>query len=493
MIDPQAAAAELLSRRAARSSFHGFCERKLRGTGMTMDVHHKVLVEALDQLERGEVDRLMVMMPPGSAKSTYANVFFSEYFLGRNPTLQIITASNTKELAEEFGRRVRNAASEPDFNMLWGASLSGDNSSAARWSLDKGGQYFAVGVGGAIAGRRGDLAIIDDPVATREDADSERMRQRNWDWYNNDLLTRLKPGGRIVFIMTRWHEDDLAGRILDRDGKRWLVIKIPMEAGEKDILGRQPGERLWKSWFTEDMVQQAKCDPRSWISLYQQEPRPADGAEFKRGWICRYASPPKRGNNIILVDPAGDPQASGTQRKKSDRTVMWVVRLGPDNNAYLVDGIIDRLNTTQRIDKLFELHRKWRPHQTRYERYGMQSDVGLIRSEMDKRDYRFRLIEVGGKVDKNARIRRLIPWFEGGRIWLPHQLMYTQVDGTRIDLMREFIEVEYVTFPVGRFDDGFDCLARIEEPELTLPWPSPDEERVSGAPQWQALDAITGY
>lgn len=493
MIDPAEAAAELLSRRAARSSFHGFCERKLRGSGMTMDKHHRVIVEALDQVERGEIDRVMLMLPPGSAKSTYGNVFFSEYFLGRNPQLQVITASHTADLASEFGRRVRNAVAEPDFNTLWNASLASDSTAANKWALDKGGQYFAVGVGGNVTGRRGDLAIVDDPVASREDADSERMRNRNWDWWNNDLLTRLKPGARIVFIMTRWHEDDLAGRILDREAKRWKVIKIPMEAGENDILGRQPGERLWKSWFTEDMVQQAKRDPRSWISLYQQEPRPADGAEFKRGWICRYASPPKRGNNLILVDPAGDPQAGGSQRKKSDRTVMWVFRLGPDGNAYLVDGLIDRINATRRVEKLFELHAKWKPHHVRYERYGMQADVGLIRGEMEKRDYRFRLVEVGGAVDKNARIRRLVSWFEGAKLWLPHELMYTQDDGTRIDLMKEFIDVEYVTFPVGRFDDGFDCMARLAEPNLSLPWPAADDEIVVSSPQWAALDNVTGY
>lgn len=491
-LDAAAAAEELLARRKARASFPGFCEWKLRGTGMQMDLHHRVLAEALDDVERGTCDRLMVMMPPGAAKSTYGNVFFSEYFLGRNPGLQVITASHTKDLAEDFGRKVRNAVADAAFEMLWGARLATDSTAAAKWGLDKGGQYFAVGVGGSVTGRRGDLAIVDDPVASREDADSERMRNRNWNWWNNDLLTRLKPEARIVFIMTRWHEDDLAGRILDREGKRWRIIKLPMIAGPDDVLGRKEGERLWASWFTDDMVKQAQRDPRSWISLYQQEPRPADGAEFKRGWICRYASPPKRGNNIILVDPAGDPNAAGV-KKKSDYCSMWVVRLGPDKNAYVVDGIRDRLNLTQTCDKLFELHRKWRPHHVRYERYGMQRDVGEIRRQMDQRDYRFRLVEVAGQVEKNSRIRRMIPWFEGGTLWLPHDLMYTDVAGERVDLIKRFIDDEYVTFPVGRFDDMFDCLARIDEPSLTLPWPSADEKQVESSPAWQAIDAVVGY
>ena len=495
-VDPAAAAQELLARRKARESFTHYCAYRLP-EDMHMAPHHVMLTEALREIESGENDRLLVMMPPGSAKSTYGSVYFPEYFVGRNPQLSVIAASHTAELAERFGRRVRNGVDDVQFKNLFNVTLAPDSTAAGRWGTNFGGEYTAVGVGGSVTGRRGDLIIVDDPVRSREDADSERVREKTWDWWVNDLLTRLKPGGRIVVIMTRWHEDDLAGRLLEREPQRWKVVKLPMIAGEDDILGREPGERLWKEWFTDEMVRQAQQDPRSWISLYQQEPRPAEGAEFKRSWITRYNNAPKKTNKVILVDPAGDPQTAkaGAKRKKSDRTVMWVVALAADGNAFIVDGIIDRLTLTQRADKLFELHKKHKPMQVRYERYGMMGDIAHIQHEMEQRQYRFKITEVAGAVEKNARIRRLIPWFEGGRIWLPQQLNYTDVQGHQHELIQELIEVEYATFPVGRYDDGMDCLARLDEPSLTLPWPDEDDELavMAQAVQWQVLDEVTGY
>ncbi len=494
MISPAAAAAELLSRRKARASFTGYCEYRLP-PDQKMAAHHHLLADALDEVERGECDRLLVMMPPGSAKSTYGSVYFAEYFVGRNPQLSVIAASHTAELAERFGRRVRNGVADQQFKTLFNVELAADSTAAGRWSTNHGGEYTAVGVGGSVTGRRGDLIIVDDPVRSREDADSERIREKTWDWWVNDLMTRGKPGCRMVVIGTRWHEDDLQGRLLEREPEKWRVIKLPMIAGENDPLKRKPGERLWHEWFTDEMVQQAQADPRSWISLYQQEPRPTEGAEFRRSWICRYNDKPTKSNKVILVDPAGDPMnKSGGKRKLSDRTVMWVVALAPDQNAYIVDGIIDRLNLTQRVDRLFELHRKHKPMQVRYERYGMMGDVEAIRAEQERRQYRFKVTEVAGAVEKNARIRRLIPWFEGGRIWFPQQLKYTDVQEREHDLIQELVEVEYATFPVGRFDDGMDCLARLAEPTLMLPWPDDEMDMPAGAQAaWAVMDEVAGY
>jgi len=827
VITPADAALELLARRAARETFTEYCRYRLP-EDMTLAPHHELLTKALDEVEKGECDRLLVMMPPGSAKSTYGSVYFPEYFAGRNPQLSIIAASHTAELAERFGRRVRNGVDDVQFKNLFNVTLAADSTAAGRWGTNQGGEYTAVGVGGSITGRRGDCLlgntmvmtyngpvridqvkpgqyvlsqyqnrptyrrvvavaqrkadeyfrvrtaagcvveatgnhrvfvngvwketsalvagdvlmrvlrengqqgivragkegqgqrgiragvqsqlrdsheqcqardasvfdvqplrsadseqsavmlgavstcdsgqgwlaaqdgsgaelrcvrqdiqtkdqqpavemllnevqersalhdhaaaeqphmegwgyaqagaaraethlscgqetgdrkgfgnvrgvqlaerfavpshqhgsagqparepgdfvqilprttscdgkestsldfvsmvervrckqgvdvydievdgahnffandilvhnciIVDDPVRSREDADSDRVREKTWEWWTNDLLTRLKPGGRIVVIMTRWHEDDLAGRLLEREPQRWKVIKLPMIAGEHDPLGREPGERLWKEWFTDAMVLQAQSDPRSWISLYQQEPRPLEGAEFKRSWISRYNVSPKKMNKIILVDPAGDPSKSGTnKRKKSDRTVMWVVGLASDGNAYLVDGVVDRLGLTQRADKLFALHKKHKPMQVRYERYGMMGDIAHIQHEMEQRQYRFKIHEVAGAVEKNARIRRLIPWFEGGRMWFPQQLKYTDQQEVERDLVQDLIDVEYSTFPVGRYDDGMDALARLDEPSLALPWPDEDDvwEVPTGSEHaWAAIDQISGY
>ena len=494
MIEAILLARESLARKA-RQSFPAFAALR-QPIDQQPALHHALICEALDALERGDIpgNRLMIFMPPGSAKSTYGSKLFPQYFFGRNPQLSAITVSHTSTLAESWGRKIRNGMQDPEFGEIFpNVSVAGDNASAGSWATNQGGEFYAAGVGSAIAGKRADLGIIDDPVASREDADSERMRQRAWEWYINDFLTRLKPGAKQVLIMTRWHEADLAGMLLDREKQKWKVLKLPMVAGPKDLLGREEGERLWKEWFTEEMLETAQADPRSWISLYQQEPRPTEGAEFKRHWVQRYTNPPKVTNKIILVDPAGDPSKNTGKRKKSDYTAMWVVALGSDENAYIVDGLRDRLNLTQRADALFALHKKHKPMQVRYEQYGLQADVEHVKSEMERRQYRFAIKEVGGGVEKNARIRRLIPWFEGGRMWLPSAMPKESVEGKPYDLVADFIEQEYATFPVGRYDDSFDCLARLAEPELTLPYPQEDADADPSMAVWSVLDEISGY
>ena len=267
---PHSLLTELLARRQAQETVRRFID--YIDLGFHPAKHHTLLIDALERVDRGEIERLMVCMPPGSAKSTYTSVIFPAWFLGRNPAKSVIAASHTQELAERFGRRVRNIVAAREYGNVFGVGVAEDSAAAGRWDTDKGGEYYAAGVGGSITGRRADLAIIDDPVKSREDADSERGREKAWDWYTNDLLTRLKPGARQIVVMTRWHEDDLGGRILERERERWHVIEIPMEAMDDDPLGRKPGERLWPEWYTDDMVATAKRDKRSWWALYQQQP-----------------------------------------------------------------------------------------------------------------------------------------------------------------------------------------------------------------------------
>jgi predicted phage terminase large subunit-like protein len=214
-----------------------------------------------------------------------------------------------------------------------------------------------------------------------------------------------------------------------------------------------------------------------------------EGSEFKRNWIQYYSNLNPTGmNTVILVDPA-----SG-RRKKNDYTSMWALGLGTDGNRYVLDIVRDKLNLTERASTLFNLHRKWKPAEVRYEQYGMMADIEHIRSEMDLRSYRFAITEVGGSTRKEDRIRRLVPIFQKGRIWFPHQLMYTDKTGESRDLVHDFIETEYLSFPVGRHDDMMDGLARSEEPELSLPWPM----EKSGfdnfqAPGYGVLDPTIGY
>lgn len=221
----------------------------------------------------------MVMMPPGSAKSTYASVLFPAWFMAQAPNRALIMASHTSTLAEDFSHRVQTLVRE--HRRVLGYEPY--NCAADLWYTTNGGRYLAAGVGGSVTGSRADLALIDDPVKSREDAQSARMREIAHNWFRADLLTRLKPGGRIVLIMTRWHEDDLAGRLLKDEPQRWRTVTLPAIAGDNDLLGRHPGAALWPAWQPLPVLEDIRrsLGERDFAALYQQNPRPPDGALFK--------------------------------------------------------------------------------------------------------------------------------------------------------------------------------------------------------------------
>lgn len=470
----QSLIAEAKARLTAQASLPGFIE--FLDIGFKLARHHKLLLEKLEAVERGDIKRLMVFMPPGSAKSTYGSVLFPSWYLGRNAGKSVIAASHNGELAERFGRKVRNYVAGTEFSAVFGFGLADDSQAAARWETTQGGEYFAVGVGGSVTGRRADLGIIDDPVKSREEADSETIREKVWEWYKADFYTRLKPGAAIVLIQTRWHEDDLAGKLLKdakEGGEQWEIVSLAMEAEQGDPLGREPGELLWPEWFTPEMIAQAKRDPRNWLALYQQKPRPDGGGVFKRDWVMHYEGTPEDAkdgtNRYLLVD------AANAKRATNDYTAMWVIGLGQDNNYYVLDMVRDRLNLTERAAMVMRLHRKWRPKEVRYERYGMMADVQHIKHLQAEQNYRFEVVEVAGKTPKEDRIKRLVPIFEARRVWFPNSLHKTDTNGEMHELVGEFIEQEYLAFPVSTHDDLLDSLARIEEPDLDLVWPKQDE------------------
>ena len=203
----------------ARKSLLDFCLY----TNITYEIapHHKLIAEKLEAVERGEIKRLMITMPPRHGKSELASRRFPSWYIGRNPDKQIIAASYNSDLANDFGREVRNIVGSPEFSNLFNTALSVDSKAANRWHTDKGGMYVAAGVGTAITGRGADILLIDDPFKDRQEADSEITRQRVWDWYTSTAYTRLMPGGAVIVINTRWHDDDLSGRLLEEQDTWW--------------------------------------------------------------------------------------------------------------------------------------------------------------------------------------------------------------------------------------------------------------------------------
>jgi hypothetical protein len=191
-------------------------------------------------------DTLLLFAPPGSAKSHYVSVAFPPWWMARNPRSSVIAASHSSELAAKWGRRVRNLIAA--HGEVLGIALADDSQAADRWALATGGEYLSTGVQAGLAGIRADLAVVDDPFGSKEDAYSERIRDKVWEWWLNDLGPRLKPGAKRVLMHTRWHLDDLAGRVIEHArglGQRIRIIKLPAIAGVDDPLGREPGEYLW--------------------------------------------------------------------------------------------------------------------------------------------------------------------------------------------------------------------------------------------------------
>lgn len=266
------------------------------------------------------------------------------------------------------------------------------------------------------------------------------------------------------FAGTRWHFNDAYRTVIDRG------TAVPREhPGTVD--GTEYGDPVF--WTKESILEKRRdMGPHTFAAQILLNPKADSLKGFKREWLRYYSTAPTKTNNYILID------AASSKKKGSDYTAMWVVGLGTDGNYYALDIIRDRLSLTERTERLFALHRKWKPLQVRYEKYGAMADIEHIKTEQEKQQYRFDITEVGGQTSKVDRIGRLIPVFEQGKFYLPKTLHVTNYEKVTVDLVHTFIEQEYMPFPVGVHDDMADSLARLLEPDLKLVWPKEEEVRI---------------
>ncbi len=310
--DRQVAAEEMLRRRVARGSlaeFTAYTYPRYRA-----EPAHQLIAAALDRVVRGEITRLMVFAPPQHGKSELVSVRLPALWLGKHPDDPVIIASYAASLAQSKSRQARAVVESPAYRALFPASCTDAGSRAVdHWSLaspHRGG-LLAAGVGGPITGHGALLGIIDDPHENWEQAHSETMRDRVDEWYRGTFRTRIWPAGAIVLIMTRWHADDLAGRLLVSQPDAWTVLRLPalaedqsardaacarmgLPAGQPDPLGRTPGEPLCPSRFPVDALEEIRRDvgTRAWNAEYQADPTPGEGTLVRRGWL-RVAEPPE--------------------------------------------------------------------------------------------------------------------------------------------------------------------------------------------------------
>lgn len=256
------------------------------------------MARELQAVADGRVDRLMIFMPPGHAKSRYGSMLFPPWFMARRPNTDVILAAYNSGHAEFLSSRaqvfVRDNADILGVHLL--------TESRKMWTASNRSLLRAPGVGSGVAGRRADLVVIDDPHKGRKEAESPTERNTVWSWYRADLLPRLKPGGRVVVIMTRWHEDDLAGRLLADDAKQWRVIDLPAICeNDHDAIGRRIGDALWPEWMPRAKLDRLRKEigEREWASLYQQKPAPPEGALFQIHKL-QYVPALPAGNNAVV-------------------------------------------------------------------------------------------------------------------------------------------------------------------------------------------------
>ena len=416
--------------------------------------HHRVLIERLEAVERGEVKRLMIFMPPRHGKSLTASCVFPSWYLGRNPARSVIAASYGAELAEDFGRRTRNLMSDPLHAAIFpDCRLAADSAAQRRFDTTAGGSYYAVGRGGAITGRGADLLLLDDLLKDTEEARSETIRRSMHDWYQHVAYTRLAPGGAIVMIQTRWHADDLAGRLLrEHADENWETIDMPAIA-EVDDEFRKAGDALWPEMFPLEMLRAIRVavGGSAWASLYQQRPSAAEGNVFKREWWRLYREQPACKRIVQSWDTAFK---SGAENDYSVCTTWGVSESG----YYLLWLWRDRVEFPELKRRMRWLADQWKPAQILVEdRASGQSLIQELRHSTC-----LPVIPVKVDSDKMARAQSVTALVEAGRVFLPEGAAW----------LGDFID-ELAAFPKGAHDDCVDSLTQAlnyvrHEPQHTL-------------------------
>lgn len=421
--------------------------------GYTDAPHHRLIARHLEAVERGEITRLMITMPPRHGKSMLASEFFPAWYMGRNPDHYVVTATYAQELADDFGRKVKNQIEDAGFRVIFpGVGLADDSKSAKRFHIEgntggyehattQRGAFYAVGVGGPLTGRGAHLLLVDDPVKNREDAESEIIRKKIKDWYTSTAYTRLMPGGRIVLIQTRWHQDDLAGWLQrEHEHEGWVVLNLPAI--------NDNNEALWPEQYPLEALERIKraLPARDWSALYQQAPSPETGDYFKREWIIPVEIIPPLREMFVYGGSDYAVTADG-----GDYTVHAVVGVDHTGRMYLLDLWRQQASSDVWVDAFCQLVRKWHPIGWAEESGQIKSGVGpfLVKRMIESQSFvaREQFPTRGDKAIRAQSIR--------GRMAM--QGLHVPKDAPWLsDLISEMM-----SFPVGVHDDQVDALGLV--------------------------------
>ena len=433
--------------------------------------HHARMAEAFERVARGECKRLIINMPPRHTKSEFASYLLPAWFLGKYPGKKVIQTSHTAELAVGFGRKVRNLVDSEAYKKIFPElALQADSKAAGRWNTSKGGDYFAIGVGGAVTGKGADILIIDDPHSEQEAALAQvnpEIYDKVYEWYTSGPRQRLQPGGSIVIVMTRWSLRDLTGQVIkssaSRGGDEWEVIEFPA------IL--PSGNPLWPEFWSLDELEKLHTElPNGkWMAQYQQQPTSDSSAIVKREWWKKWPSdrPPECDYILQTWDTAFE---KNTRADYSACTTWGIFYNDEDNglpNIILLNAFKARMEWIELKRTAFEHYKDWEPDSILIEKKA--TGAPLI--------YEFRAMGIpalefspGKGQDKISRLNAVSDLIASGKVWVPD---------TR---WAEELVDEIASFPSGEHDDLVDAttlaLARFRQGGfIRLPSDEPDEPK----------------
>jgi predicted phage terminase large subunit-like protein len=398
------------------------------------DAPHLIFIrQHLERVAAGEIRKLAIFVPPRHGKSEIATIRFPAWMLERDPRTRVIVGSYNATLAERFSRRTRRICASR-------IALSGERVAVCDWETSANGGLRAIGCGSGVTGVGANLIIVDDPVKSAEEAHSAAYRERVAQWYAHDLFTRREPGAAMVLIATRWHTDDLAGRILaSDDAKEWVVVSLPALAEPNDPLGRAEGAPLWPERYDAaalEAIRQA-IGGAAFASLYQQRPSAIEGAIFLREWFRYYRAPPAFDRIVASLDTAYKVKSS------SDYSVCTVWGVARDG-YYLLDMVRRRVEFPELKAIVATLGEQWKPNVLLIEDAG--SGQSLVQEL--QRDSRLPVLPIKVDKDKVSRAYAVTPLIETGKVLLPE---------TAPPWLGDFVD-ELVDFPNAPHDDVVDSV-----------------------------------
>ena len=412
--------------------------------------HHAKMARAFERVARGELKRLIINMPPRHTKSEFASYLLPAWFLGNYPGKKVIQTSHTAELAVGFGRKVRNLVDQESYKAVFsGVELQADSKAAGRWATNAGGDYFAIGVGGAVTGKGADLLIIDDPHSEQEAALAEinpDIYDKTYEWYTSGPRQRLQPGGAIVVVMTRWSKRDLTGQVLksaaQRGGDEWEVIEFPALLPS--------GNPLWPEfWSLKELAALKEELPNSkWQAQYQQNPTSEVSAIVKREWwqVWEKEDPPSCEFTLMAWDTAFEK----SQRADYSALTTWGVFYHPDDtgisqaNIILLNAFRERMEFPRLKQEAIDQYKEWDPDSVIIEKKA--SGAPLI-YEMRAMGIPVQEFTPSKGNDKISRLNAVSDIFASGRVWAPNT-----------HWAEEVIE-EVASFPAGEHDDYVDSVS----------------------------------